>query len=72
MNLVRVIVVILLVVVAAVLATPQGRLPLAVRGLAKVLGHKSDNGGKGEKVPIWKKFLAFLLVILAFIIAQIA
>lgn len=67
MQLVRVILVILLVVFAAVLSTPKGRLPLAIRGLAKILRRDGKNAVTNEvkEVPIWKKTLAFLLVIIA-------
>ena len=80
--------VIALVCVAAALATPKGRLPLALRGLAKLL----DSGRAGSMTPPddsasqgdlrsadARRFrrnrptraLAFLLVILAIILALI-
>lgn len=74
MQLVRVILVILLVVFAAVLSTPKGRLPLAIRGLAKLLRkeqnptlntHSSSLNTREVAVPAWKKTFAFLLVIIA-------
>lgn len=73
MQLVRVILVILLVVFAAVLSTPKGRLPLAIRGLAKILRRDGKNAATNEvkEVPIWKKTLAFVLVIIAALLSMI-
>lgn len=73
MQLVRVILVILLVVTAAVLSTPKGRLPLAVRGLAKILRRDGQETAPNEvkPVPAWKKFLAFILVILAALLSMV-
>lgn len=73
MQLVRVILVILLVVFAAVLSTPKGRLPLAIRGLAKILRRDGKNAATNEvkEVPIWKKTLAFVLVIIAAFLSMI-
>lgn len=77
MQLVRVILVILLVVAAAVLSTPKGRLPLAVRGLAKILRKDASQSGltrrssQAEPVPAGKKFLAFILVILAALLSMV-
>lgn len=71
-ELVRVVAVISLVVVAAVLTTPPNKVPLTLRGLAKMLG-KSDAQDKSAPalVPTYKKLLAVALVIIAFIIAKI-
>lgn len=68
--LLRVITVIVLVVAAAVLTTPPNKIPLALRGLAKLLGREQP---KREMIPVptWKKLLAFVLVVVAFILAQI-
>lgn len=73
MQLVRVILVIFLVVTAAVLSTPKGRLPLAVRGLAKILRRDGQKAAPNEvkPVPTWKKFLAFILVILAALLSMV-
>lgn len=80
MQLVRVILVILLVVAAAVLSTPKGRLPLAVRGLAKILRkdqnpslNSSDSTRNTHEatVPAWKRTLAFVLVLIAACLAMI-
>ncbi len=55
---------------AAAFATPRGRLPLALRGLSRVLG-RPDGGGSGEAVPAWRKAISFVLVLLAVAIAVV-
>lgn len=74
LELVRVIVVIGLVVFAAVLATPPNKVPLALRGLMRIL--KKDRSVERESVsrpvvPVWKKLTSFALCLLAFILAKI-
>ena len=64
-----------LVCAAAALATPKGRLPLALRGLAKLLqrdGAASDapRVAGADKVPLAKRLLAFALVLLAILLAM--
>ena len=67
----RIAAVIGLVVWAAVLATPPGRLPLAVRGLAKLL--RRDAGGEAaaeeRQASASRRFAAFMLVLLAALVA---
>jgi len=46
---------------AAALATPPGRLPLALRGLARLFGGRAS--GEEARVPAWRKALALLLVL---------
>ena len=81
-QLVRICLVIALVCVAAALATPKGRLPLALRGLAKMLqGCKvAEFQGSSTLQPCnpgtlkpsaWKRGLAFALVLLAILLALI-
>ena len=76
-ELCRVIVVIALVVIAAVLATPPNKVPLALRGLVRILKRDGLGDAAGEThrgtaaVPTWKKLISFALCILAFIIAKI-
>ena len=81
-QLARICLVIALVCVAAALATPKGRLPLALRGLAKMLqGCKvAEFQGSSTLQPCnpgtlkpsaWKRGFAFLLVILAILLALI-
>lgn len=65
--------VIVLLCVAAALATPKGRLPLALRGVRRMMRrdcgeHGSDAADRGEAVSGGKRFLAFLLVIIAIIL----
>ena len=48
---------------AAALATPPGRLPLALRGLARRLGLKPAESEL--RVPAWKRALALALVLAA-------
>lgn len=74
-ELVRVLVVIGLVVGAAVLATPPNKVPLALRGLMRILKKDSKSADtaslSGQAVPSWKKLLSFGLCILAFVLAKI-
>ena len=81
-QLARICLVIALVCVAAALATPKGRIPLAFRGLAKMLqGCKvAEFQGSSTLQPCnpgtlkpsaWKRGFAFLLVILAILLALI-
>ena len=69
----RFIAVIAILGLAAVLATEKGKLPLALRGLKKIM--RRDAGQPAEKppaevrVPMWKRLLAFVLVLVAFVIA---
>ena len=74
----RICVVIALVCVAAALATPKGRLPLALRGLARLLARERGQaqstaveGCRCQSVSAGKRMLAFLLVLLAAILALI-
>lgn len=74
-ELARVIVVIAMVLFAAALATPPNKLPLALRGLVRIM--RRDRGmdpraqSKPGIVPVWKKIISFVLVILAFVLAKI-
>ena len=76
-QIVRICAVIALVCVAAALATPKGRLPLALRGLAKLL-HQDDSRtvaasatSAPPSVSLAKRLFAFLLILLALLIAMI-
>ena len=77
LQIVRICLVIALVCVAAALATPKGRLPLALRGLAKLMqrdrGQPSAalEGGREPSVSAGKRALAFFLVIIAILLALI-
>ncbi len=68
----RFILVIAILCIAAYLVTEKGKLPLALRGLKRTL--QRDRGEQPlpvqtEKVPMWKRLLAFVLVIVAFILS---
>lgn len=68
----RVVAVLALVVAAAALATPPGRLPLALRGLCRVL--RRDRGlpdapQSAAPAPAWRRALAFALVVAAAVLA---
>ena len=74
----RLVAVVALLCVAAAIATPKGRLPLALRGVAKLLAR--DRGQtqstavedcRLQSVSAVKRTLAFLLVVLAVILALI-
>ena len=64
----RVAAVIALLCVSAALATPPGRLPLALRGLKKIMrkdqGLSPDNTADATVSPR-RKFLAFIVALLA-------
>ena len=78
LQIARLVAVVALLCVAAAIATPKGRLPLALRGVAKLLAR--DRGQtqstavedcRLQSVSAGKRTLAFLLVILAVILALI-
>ena len=59
---------------AAALATPPGRIPLALRGVYRIL--KKDRGEcaappNSGPAPLWRRILAFLLVVFAALIALV-
>ena len=70
--------VVALLCAAAAIATPKGRLPLALRGLAKLLardrGQAQSTAVEGcrlQSVSAGKRMLAFALVVLAVILTLI-
>ena len=63
-ELLRVIAVVALLGVAAAIATPRGRLPLALRGLQRVLGKPAKENG-GEPVGMVRRLVACALVVAA-------
>ena len=74
LELVRVIALITLVVAAAALATPQGRVPLALRGVLKILrrgGRAAPAVPEVRPVSPLRRFLAFVLVLIAALVALI-
>ena len=78
LQIARLVAVVALLCAAAAIATPKGRLPLALRGLAKLLARDRGqarstavDGYRVQSVSAGKRFLAFLLVLLAILIALI-
>ena len=67
LQIARLVAVLALLCVAAAIATPRGRLPLALRGVAKLF----RISGEEQTVPAWKRLLAFALVVLAILLALI-
>jgi len=64
----RVAAVVLLLAAAALAATPRGRMPLALRGLWRVMrrdGAVAGGAQSGEPVGVARRILAFALVIAA-------
>ena len=75
-ELVRLVAVMALVCVAAALLTPKGRLPLALRGLCKVLQRDrvlagAARDGEPQPVSTGRRLLGLLFVFLAFAFAVI-
>ena len=67
LQIARLVAVLALLCVAAAIATPKGCLPLALRGVAKLF----RISGEEQTVPAWKRLLAFVLVLLAILLALI-
>lgn len=72
----KIVAVIALLGTAAAVATPKGRLPLALRGVKKIVREDrgesaADPAAKGEPVSAGRKFLAFVLVIAAVVAAVV-
>ena len=58
--------------IAAYLLVDKSKLPLALRGLKKVLGNAASDAARGAPpVPAWKRWLAFVLILVAFLLAVI-
>ena len=78
LQVVRLVAVLALLCVAAAIATPKGRLPLALRGVAKLLARDRGqtqstavDGCRLQSVSGAKRALAFALVVLAVVLALI-
>lgn len=74
MQLARILVVLTLLIVAAALATPPGRLPLALRGLNKLLRRDrglqpETNAERPATASTKRRIAAFILVLGALVIA---
>jgi len=54
---------------AAFLLVDKSKLPLALRGLKKVLGSTASPVPSAPPVPVWKRLLAFVLILVAFVLA---
>ena len=66
----RFIPVVALLGLAAFLLVDKSKMPLALRGLKKVLGNATPVApGDAPPVPAWKRWLAFLLIVAAFLLA---
>ena len=82
LQIARLVAVVALLCVAAAIVTPKGRLPLALRGLAKMVRRcegEKERGNEGSHPPTippshpsaGKRALAFALVVLAVVLALI-
>ncbi len=70
----RIVAVVALLCLAAAIATPKGRLPLAVRGLRRVL--RRDAGlpppeQTDARVSVARRFLAFVMIVLAALLTAV-
>lgn len=69
----KIVLVVSLLGVAAAISTPKGRLPLALRGVRKMMrldrGEAAMKERDGKPVSSQRKALAFLLILLAVLIA---
>lgn len=71
----RIVLVIVLLTLAAAIATPKGRLPLALRGIKRMLN--KDNGATmpltsaPERVTIGKRLIAFALILITIAVVMI-
>ena len=78
LQIARLVAVVALLCAAAAVATPKGRLPLALRGRAKMVARDRGqtqstavDGCRLQSVSAGKRTLAFLLVLLAILLALI-
>ena len=76
LQIARLVAVVALLCVAGAIATPKGRLPLALRGLAKMLACDRGqsiavDGNRRRSASVGKRALAFAFVILAILLALI-
>ena len=76
LEIVRIVAVIALVCVAAAVLTPKGRMPLALRGICKILRKdRTLAGAEQDKIPepvsLRRRLLGLFLLFLAFGLAII-
>jgi hypothetical protein len=67
LQIIRLVAVIALLCAAAALATPPGRLPLALRGLAKIMGRNQPS--QTGRVSTLRKVAALILVLAAVLLS---
>ena len=67
----RFIPVVALLGVAAYLLVDKSKLPLALRGLKKMLGTAAPSASPAPPIPVWKRLLAFALIVIAFVLAVV-
>lgn len=77
LQIIRLVLIIALLGAAAAIATPKGRLPLALRGLQKIMRKdrgvaSADPRDRGEAVSAGRKALAFALVLAALALAMVS
>ncbi|MCR5750958.1 MAG: hypothetical protein K6G91_03265 [Kiritimatiellae bacterium] len=74
MEIARITAVVALLAAAAAVAAPKGRVPLALRGLSKVLRRDVPSAAPGDPEPVsrGRRFLAFVLVVLAALAAVVS
>lgn len=72
LQIIRIVLVMALVIASAALATPPGRLPLALRGIRRIMlkdrGLPADSSAPARASPLRRVF-AFLLLLVAVILA---
>ncbi len=67
LQIIRLVAVIALLCAAAALATPPGRLPIALRGLAKIMGRNQPS--QTGRVSTLRKVAALMLVLAAVLLS---
>ena len=75
-QIVRLVLILALLCVAAAIATPKGRLPLALRGMAKLMARDRGRStavdcDRARSVSSSKRAVAFTLIILALLLALV-
>ncbi|MBQ7234892.1 MAG: hypothetical protein IJS36_05755 [Kiritimatiellae bacterium] len=68
LQIARISAVVALLGAAAALASPKGRLPIALRGIRRALG-RADAAAHDAPVPAWRRAAAFALALAAVVLA---